>query len=154
MSPMSEFAIELIRVVGPPLITILLGGFILQRFFVSKANQSAFIDLLDNELCDLRSDCLEYWALLAKSSEEKQRAQLLAQKIKGGIKSIGVNIRHYSNRYCKNKYNAFNELVVELSDACTGGDFESSRRKPDNSRPMVIINTISHIRAELFKGKL
>ena len=140
--------------IAPALTTVLLGGVIVQKFFVSRANEASLIDYLMKELDALRSDALEYWNLDCKNggAECKDKAQLLEQKIKGGIKSLSCDLEHYAKRYRK-KTN-FVTLMVEVSDACTGGDFESNKRTKDRQRYLMVVNTINRVKTELRLGKL
>jgi hypothetical protein len=139
--------------VSPALTTVILGGLIVQKFFVSRANEASLIDYLMKELDTLRSDALEYWSLDCKNggAECKDKAYVLEQKIKGAIKSLSSDLEHYSKRYQKKEFTA---LMVEVSDACTGGDFESKKRVRDRQRYLVVVNSINRVKAELRLGKL
>ena len=140
--------------ISPALVTVTLGGFILQRFFVSRANEASLIDYLLKELDGLRSDALEYWNLDCKNggTECKDKAQILEQKLKGAIRCLSSDLDHYSKRYRKKA--DFRSLMVEVSDACTGGDFESVKRTCDRQRYLMVVNTINRVKTELRLGKL
>lgn len=117
------------------------------------------VDYMVEELNDLRQDALEYWTLPADTKESKQRQTVLAQKIKGSIKGLTSDSNYYCQRYCKAKQADMDKLLGEVLDACTGGEFESTRRKPDNGRSengryIVIVNTISRVKSELHRQKL
>ena len=79
---------------------------------------------------------------------------VLAQKIKGMIKSLSADCNYYSDRYCKRKSAELQRLLVEVSDACTGGDFESTRKKADPGRYILIVNAINRVKSELHRRKL
>lgn len=140
--------------ISPQLVAVILGGLIIQKFFVSRANEAALIDYLMKELDSLRSDALEYWNLDCKNGgvECKEKALVLEQKLKGGIKSLTSELGQYSRRYRKKA--DFRILMVEVSDACTGGNFECAKRTRDRQRYLMVVNTINRVKSELRIGKL
>jgi len=146
--------LKISEIIVPPLITVGLGAFVAQRFFVSRANEGAMVDFMVGELRELQNDSLEYWTLSADSTENKQRQTVLAQKIKGMIKSLSADCNYYCDRYCKYKLGELQSLLVEVSDACTGGDFESVRKKVDTGRYILIVNAINRVKSELHRRKL
>ena len=146
--------LEISEILVPPLITVGLGAFVVQHFFVSRANEGAMVDFMIGELRELQNDTLEYWTLPADSPENKQRQIVLAQKIKGMIKSLSADCNYYCDRYCKRKSVELQRLLVEVTDACTGGDFESTRRKADPGRYILIVNAINRVKSELHRRKL
>jgi hypothetical protein len=147
--------LDFLYYISPALVTVLLGGFILQKFFISRANEAALIDFLIRELDELRTLSLEYWNLDCSKdgkNEKSQRARVLEQQIKGAIKSLTGELKYYSERYCKK--NDFPNLMVEVSDACTGGQFESAKKIADCSRYLVVVNTINRVKSELIRRKI
>src|SRR5262245_43779529 len=48
---------------SPPIVGVLVGGFIVQRYWVRKSNESALIEYLTKELNDLVDETLEYWSI-------------------------------------------------------------------------------------------
>ena len=154
MKPFLDFLYH----ISPALVAVLGTGILVQKFFVSRANQASFIDFLIKELDELRIDSLGYWTLdctegeVADKEEKRARAKFLEQKMKGSIKSLSGQFEYFSARY--DKKTDFRALVGEVSDACTGGDFEVATKKADSSRYMVIINAINRIKSELLRKKL
>ena len=140
--------------ISPALVAVGLGTFLVQKFFVSRSNEAAQIDVLLRDFDTLRSDSLEYWNLPCEGPDNKQRQQVLAQKIKGSIKGISSDIAYYCSRYCSDKKEHLATLMIEVADACTGGEFESAKKRVDASRYLLIINAINHVRSELFRRKL
>lgn len=141
--------------ISPALVTVGLGAYVVQRFFVSRANQAALIDLLVRRLEAIQADSLEYWNLPCDSDANKQHERLvLAQKIKGAIFSTNSDMRFYCARYCSHSAAQMAELMCAVLDTCTGGDFESSKKQPDAARYLAITNAINRVRSELFKQKL
>ncbi|HEY5036127.1 MAG TPA: hypothetical protein VII74_03235 [Chthoniobacterales bacterium] len=139
--------------ISPSLLTLLVGSLILQKFFVSKANEAAFIDNLVGRLDALQADALEYWATDSHPAGEPDTPlRILESRIKGGIKSLASDLAYYTERY--GERHEFNRLLAELSDACSAGDFESTARKPDSARYILIVNAISRVRTELLRRKL
>lgn len=149
-----DIAVEILRIILPPLITVVLGAFVAQRFFVSRANEAAMVDFMVRELHELRKDALEYWTLSTDSPENKQRQIVLAQKIKGMIKSLSADSNYYCDRYCKFKSGELQSLLVEVADACTGGDFETVSKKVDTGRYILIVNAINRVKSEFHRRKL
>lgn len=138
----------------PALVTVGLGAFVVQKFFTSRANEASLIDLLVERLDSIQSDSIEYWTLPTGSGDENRKQQILAQKIKGSIKSIDSEIRFFCERYCPEKKDDVANLVAEISDACTGGSFETTDRQVEPSRYLFVVNSIHRLRSELFKRKL
>lgn len=154
LSPIVSTILDLVRVMGPTLVTVLLGALVIQRYFVSRSNQAAFIDLMVRELDGLRDDSLEYWTLHADSEDGKNKETILAQKIKGAIRCLSADMHYFCDRYCKGEKSKVDELLMEISDACTGGTFESSPKPTDNGRYLLVVNAINRTRSELFKRKI
>lgn len=136
----------------PSVFTVVFAGFFLQRFFVSRANEASFIDSLIKQMDDLRTDTLEYWNLdCTKTKENKMKARILEQKIKGAIKIIGSDVRYYSERYKKGR--DLNDLVAEISDSSTGGEFESATKRPDTGRYTLVVNSTNRLKSAFFRNK-
>ena len=140
--------------ISPALVTVLLGTYMINKYLMSRSNEASFIDLLLKELDTIRSDSLEYWNNSCEDAQGAQKDALLSQKIKGGIKSASSDLHYYCERYCDEQKTTMNNLMVEVSDACTGGLFESSRKKIDPGRYFLITNAINHVRSNLFRRKL
>lgn len=138
--------------VSPALVTVVLGALIVQRFFVSRANEAALIDTIETDLDQLRADALEYWNLEPTTKRKRDRASVLEQKIKGATKSLNSDLKYYAHRY--NSKTDFEALMMEVSDACTGGSFESATRTIEAGRYITIVNTVSRIKSELRRRKL
>lgn len=138
--------------ISPALVAVLLGSFIIQKFFVSRAHEAEFIDDLVERLSDLEADALEYWNIDSSDSGQGNRAKVLEQKIKGAIKGLAADLQYYSTRYRRKQ--KFTESLSELSDACTGGDFESRSKKPDSARYIFVINATSKLRSLLLHRKM
>jgi len=153
-SPIVSAILDLVRVMGPTFVTVFLGALIIQRYFVSRSNQASFIDLMVRELDGLRDDSLEYWTLHSDSEDGKNREAILAQKIKGAIKCLSADMHYFCDRYCKGDKSKVDELLMEISDACTGGTFESSPKPTDSGRYLLVVNAINRTRSELFKRKI
>lgn len=149
-----EQLLKLLWHILPALITVILGAFVLQKYFVRKANASIFVDSILKELEGLRKDTLNYWN--EDDGADHKKFDILAQSIKGAIKVIGSDISHFCDKYEEDKAlkDQFNNLLVKLSDAATGGDFESPNRKRESGRYLVIVNAINDLKSELLQTKL
>jgi len=157
LSPIVSTILDLVRVMGPTLVTVLLGALVIQRYFVSRSNQAAFIDLMVRELDNLRDDSLEYWTLHAVAANAKgreAREAFLAHKIKGAVKCLSADMNYFCDRYCKADKAKVAQLLMEISDACTGGTFESIHSPADSGRYFVVVNAINRARSELFQRKI
>ena len=148
------FLSSIIKIFGPSLITIGVGTLLVQKFFVARSNQAAFIDMLVRELDNLRADSLEYWSLHNEEKEDIKKQGILTEKIKGAIRGLAGDFDYYSERYCKGEKEKMNKLLMEVADACTGGTFESKAHSADASRYLLVVNSTNRVRSELFKGKL
>ena len=56
MNPYVEALFDVLKIIAPSLMTVLLGAVIVQRFFVSRANEAALIDFLIEEPQERRND--------------------------------------------------------------------------------------------------
>jgi hypothetical protein len=88
----------------PTLIGVGVGSVVIQRFFVSRANQASFIDYLVKELGLLRTDVAEYWTKQSDLKSEDAPAELvrshaLGCKIKADLQSLACDLDHYRTRY-------------------------------------------------------
>ena len=97
---------------------------------------------------------LEYWNLAADCKENKQRQNLLAQKIKGNLRALTSDVNYFCGRYCNKIGSKMTKLLTNLHDACTGGDFESNKKKADSQRYIIIVNAINDVKSELHRRKL
>jgi len=149
-----DAVLEISRIIVPPLITVGLGAYVAQRFFVSRANEAAMVDFMIKELHELQNDSLEYWTHAPDSPENKQRQIVLSQKIKGMIKSLSADSTYYCGRYCKQKTVELQGLLVDVADACTGGDFEGVDRKIDTGRYILVVNAINRVKSEFHRRKI
>jgi hypothetical protein len=149
-----DAVVETLRIIAPPLLTVVFGAYVAQRYFFSRANEAAMVDFMIRDLHELQKDALEYWALPSDSKENKQHQTVLAQIIKGAIKSISADVNYYCQRYCKTKGREMDKFLEEVLDACTGGDFESANKKVDTGRYLRVVNTINRVKSELHRRKL
>lgn len=138
--------------ISPALVAVALGSFVIQKFFVSRSNKAALIDCLIERLSSLEDDALEYWNLEYDTGEKKNRGKVLEQKIKGGLKSLAADLTYYSGRYGNGE--DFTPFLSELSDCCTGGDFESRVKKRDSARYIFVVNGASKLRSRLLRDKM
>jgi len=137
--------------VSPALVTVALGAFAVQRFFVRKSNESALIDTYLEALESIASDALEYWNTDATAKNQKE-CRRLEQRLVGNIRTLAVDLERYAARYCKKK--KFAALMVEITDACTGGAFQTANRVADTGRYMLVLNSINRVKTELLAQKL
>ena len=146
--------IRFLYYITPALVTVSLGAFLVQKFFVRRSNEAAMIDLLVREFDTLRNDAIDYWSNLGRNSREKQQQVLMSQKIKISIKSIFSDLNYYCGRYCPKQATEIKVLMMDVSDACTGGDFESLRKSGDEARYLLINNAINTARTALLRRKI
>jgi hypothetical protein len=137
--------------ISPQVIGVIIGGLIFQRYFVSRANECALIDYLIRGLDDLRADALEYWST-ENTKQNREKVRVMEQKIKGAIKGLTSELRSYCDRYCK-KFD-YAHLMQEVSESCTGGLFESEKRKPESARYLLVVNSLHRVKWELMRRKL
>jgi len=136
---------------------VIVGGYIIQRYWIRKANESVLIDYLTKELGDLVDETLEYWSLDCSGTgagpdEARKQARKLEPKIKAAIKNLGSVLRYYSDRYCCDI--DFSQSMVEISDACTGGQFEVVKRSADSHRFLSVVNATTRIRSMLIGRRI
>ena len=136
----------------PVIVAAVLGGIVINRFFVRKSNVAALVDRACNRLDELRQINAKYWI----HNYSTRRAKDL-EEIEARIKSEILHIQSLI-RVIKNKYghipDCMDQKVLNLQDVCTGGDFESKSRKADKKRYMRIVRTINALSVELQQLKL
>lgn len=143
--------------IAPAIVGVLFGGWLVQRHWIRKANESSIIEYLAEELNDLVDDTLLYWSLdcsgTGKEAEAaRKQAVQLAAKIKAGSHNLNVVLRSYSEKYCKKI--SFTSLWEEVHDACTGGNFESANRGADPHRFARVVNSTHRVRWQLFERRV
>jgi len=152
-----NFGIYLAPQIVGSLVGVIVGGVIVQRYWMSRANEATLINYLTKELDDVVDETLLYWSLdcsgdTKKDEETRQQARMLEQKIKGALHNLGSVLADYSQRYCKHVN--FTKLMADVHDACMGGTFEGVKRPPDRGRYLKVVNTTHHVRAELFNRRV
>jgi len=138
--------------ISPALVAVALGGLLVNRFFVRKANLGALVDRVCNSLDGLRDDCASYWTQ-DFTDAKKTDLDVLEAKIKGSVLHINTIVHLIEEKY-GNVPPAMCERILELQDACTGGDFESRKRKADKIRFMRIAACINKLTAHLQRLKI
>lgn len=133
-------------------VIVLVGGFFLQKYFVKRANESALIDSIMRTLDEIREDSLQYW--FSDSAGKNANPKLLAQRIKGNLRTVYSMIQIYSDRYFSKHKEELETFVSKIFELTTSGNFESEKResKPDNY--IRITNTTNEIRKLLLHRKL
>ena len=140
--------------ISPALVTIIIGAFALQRFFVRRANASSFVDAVIKDLEILKLDSLEYWNIEPSDESLRSRCSVLEQKLKGSIKGLSSDMTYFCSKYRTIDNLTLQNLLIDVADSATGGDFESQNRKPAPSRYIHIVNTINKLRSKLLMTKL
>ncbi|MDT8879428.1 hypothetical protein RSO68_08100 [Halomonas saccharevitans] len=87
------------------------------------------------------TQCLEYWS---KEHDEKESV-IEEAKIKAGHKQLRLYAKHGDYGLKKEKKLKLEELISDLFDEATGGDFESKNRKASRQRIQKIAMTTSKI---------
>ena len=161
MAQCYQFIGSILRCVGeflwhisPALVTVVIGAFALQRFFVRRANASSFVDAVIKDLEILKSDALEYWNIDPSDEKFSSRCCVLEQRLKGAIRSLSSDVTYFCSRYKKMDNPTIQNLLMDLADSATGGDFESQNRRPAPSRYIHIVNNIKNLRSRLLMTKL
>jgi len=144
--------LDYLRQISPALISLLIGGYWLNRFFVARGNLAALIERICDLLDHLRQDCSEYWSV-PHTAEDDAEHGVLEAKIKGQVVLINSLVRLVGDKR-RHIPEVVPALILDLVDACTGGDFETKGRKADKLRLMRIVSLSSKIAVELQRLKL
>lgn len=134
-----------------------ISGYFVQRYWSSRVGESTLIDGLRIAVDLLQDKTVDYWSLdcrgeSKKNEEDRQQARTLETKIKADILKLYSSLRGYSARYCKRE--DFTQLMAEVADACTNGEFEQKRRSPDKDRYKLVNNAASRLKATLLKRRV
>ena len=134
---------------------VLVGGFFLQRYFVKRANESALIDSIMRTLDEVREDSLQYW--FSDSAGKNANPKLLAQRIKGNLKTVYSMILIYSDRYFLKHKEELETSFIKIFELTTSGNFESEKSEKREAKPddyIRITNATNEIRKLLLHRKL
>ncbi|HXC02242.1 MAG TPA: hypothetical protein VNU49_06285 [Opitutaceae bacterium] len=134
------------------LVEVVLGWFLLSWFFVRKADLTALIERACDGLDQLKKDCAKYWLSEAIELKESKR-YLLEAKIKTGVLAVISAVLHIKGKYM-NLPEEMRSRILDLQEACTGGDFERVERHRDLRRYMEIANKVHALQRSLHGLKL
>lgn len=143
--------------VSPAVAGVIVGGWIIQRYWVKKSNEAAIVDYIVRELSDLVDDTLLYWSIDCsgtgtKADADRKQATQLAAQIKAASHNLNAVLRSYCNRYCAR--DSFDTLWSEVHDACTGGEFEVAKRPADPHRYSRVVSSTHRIRWRLYERRV
>lgn len=145
---------DMILHAAPALITVIIGGFFIHRFFIKRNNIANTIDAVCDKLNALKNDSAEYWASNYSDTEsEKRKAMILESKIKASLLCLQEEIMFLNGKYDL-EINAQQNELITLNDLCAGGNFESKKRKADKERFFKIVNSINKITMTLRRHKI
>jgi hypothetical protein len=144
---------KLLYHVSPSLVTVVVGSLLIQRFFVRKANIAHLIDKICQLMLELKENCASYWPVNQNSPDKRQDLHILEAKIKGDILQLEKSLQFIAEKY-NVKIKNDTELIMDLLDRCTGGGFETAKRKSDKERYLKIVNSVNKIHNELQKIKI
>jgi hypothetical protein len=140
--------------VSPALIAVTAGAFGVNRFFIRRANAAALGDRICADLKNLSEDLLAYWSYYSDEPKAYFKSQVLAQKIKGALQATGRDLRCFAEQYHPAIKSEIERLMIELTDAATGGSFETKSPVFNPEKYLVIVNRVGAIRSILLKSKL
>lgn len=135
-------------------VIVLVGGFFLQKYFVKRANESALIDSIMRTLDEIREDSLQYW--FSDSAGKNVNPKLLAQRIKGNLRTVYPMIQIYSDRYFPKHNGELETFVSRIFELTTSGNFESEKSEQHEAKPddyIRITNATNEIRKLLLHRK-
>jgi len=143
--------------ISPSLVGVILGGWLIQRYWIRKSNESAVIEYLARELTNLVDTTMLYWSIdcvgTGKDAEAaRKQARQLAAKIKAESHNLQAALRSYSEKYCGDV--KFEALCAEVHDACTGGSFEKEDRPADPDRYFRVVCTTNRLRWKLYDRRV
>lgn len=145
---------EWLKLIAPPLLTVGVGGYLLNRFFVGRATLAAVIERVCNVLDELRDDCASYWSVDYPKAQDKIPEQfVLETKIKAEVLQISALV-HLIAEKRNDVPDVLRLHLIDLQDYCTGGDFESKQRRAEKERYMRIMTCINSIAVELQRLKI
>jgi hypothetical protein len=146
--------LDYLRHISPALITVIGGGYLLTRFFVGRANFAALVERTCEVLNQLCGDCAEYWCVDTPSDDaEKIKHSVLEGKIKAGVFQVNALVTLMGDKI-PSLPTSIRAMILDLADACTGGEFESSSRKANKQQFMRIAINASKIAVELHRLKI
>lgn len=144
--------LTLLKALLPTVITLAVGTFWLNRFFVSRANLAALVERVCDALDALKDDCAEYWSV-PYSDDRSSELTVLEAQIKGRMQQISALVDLIQSKRPELS-DQVRVLLVDLHDACTGGEFESKQRQADRGRFMRVVRIIYKIAVELQRLKI
>lgn len=143
-----------LKSIAPAVITVGGGGYLLNRFFVGRANLAAVVERICDVMDGLRDDCASYWSVDSTSDPEMLPEQtVLETKIKAEALQVSALVCLIADKR-RDIPDDVRVLILDLVDNCTGGDFETKDRKANKARFMRIVTTINKISVELQRLKI
>jgi len=136
----------------PAVTGVLVGGLLINRFFVRKANVAGVVDRACDRLDELKDLCADYWTSESIPGNSKTN-DILETKIKASVLQINALVGILAEKYGPVP-GRVKELILHLQDQCTGGNFESLQRKSDKQQFMRIARAIDQLATALLKLKL
>jgi hypothetical protein len=143
---------EMAAAIVGSLVEVALGWYLLTLYFVRKADLTAVIARACDGLDELKKDCAKYWLRSAEELKQPKRT-LLEAKIKTGVLAVTSYTIHIRGHY-GNVPDDARSKILDLQEACTGGDFETVGRPSNPGRYMRIVNTAHEVQRELHALKL
>ncbi|HEV7301821.1 MAG TPA: hypothetical protein VGN72_20970 [Tepidisphaeraceae bacterium] len=145
--------------VAPVVTGVVLGGILVQRYWVRKSNEASLIQYLTDQIHRLVDETLEYWSIdcskgVTGVAENRIEAKKLAQKVKSTSQNLNGALSMYSAKYAAKKSPEYIQLMADLHDACTNGNFEVEIRGADYHRFLHVVNAAHKLRFELNNRKL
>ena len=141
-----------IRSIAPTLFTLALGGYFLNKFFIRRANMAGSIDLLCKKMELLSDECALYWSQ-DYSNTKCSEFKIHEAKIKGLLTQMNSDIAFIGKEYGV-PVSKMPTMLIELNDLCTGGLFETKKRKADTNRYLKIVNFLGDVSAIIRHNKI
>jgi hypothetical protein len=103
-------------------------------------------------MAELKEVCANYW-LVDQGGPTKQDNYICEAKIKGALLQLRGSLKFMKEKY-NIKIKEEGDLVIDLLEICTGGDFETTERKSNKERYFKIVASVNRFTDELQKIKI
>ena len=129
-------------------VSVLLGLFVRDRWVKGKETKSRLIDLLIAGLDDILSDTFDYWSE-KPNSRTKTKLNMLGSRLKARLQSLGGDLDRMLIRYHKKDQPHCMDLMAHITDAATGGRFDTADRVADSAPYKETRKVADKLRAKL-----
>jgi len=129
-------------------VSVMLGLLIRDRWAKAKETKSKLIGLIIEGLDNILSDTFDYWSE-KPNRRTATKLNMLGARLKSRLQSLGGEVERLLKKYHEADHSHCMDLMAHLTDAATGGSFETADRQADPGRYTNTRKVADKLRAKL-----